>query len=443
MRRRSDSSSSQDQTNGPQPLRFAQGTEAPVRRDRPLLLAARPRGGRRGEGVATSGVDPPRARVRPAQLRRQEGDRGARPRARPMGAHRLPRRRDPLRRRARRAAGLHRRAAARRPRRDAQRRPRAGQEPEGHRAARARRPRRRPLGDDRSLRDEGSAGPQHEARVPAQRGALRVHEVGDAGLRHVQGRAAGHRHRAPGEPRVPGARRALQERRVLPRHAGGHRQPHDDDQRHRRRRLGRGRHRGGSRDAGPAGLLPDARRRRRRADRPPAGRNDRHRPRADRHRDAAQGEGRRQVRRVLRRRRGDAGGDRPRDDREHGARVRRDDGLLPRRRRDGRLPALHRPHRRRDRGVRRLLQGAGPLRHAAQRRDRLHEGAEARPRVDQALGGGPEAPAGPDRARRAQVDVREPVQQARAPTTASRRPPPTCRSASRRPMASVSVTATC
>ena len=37
---------------------------------------------------------------------------------------------------------------------------------------------------------------------------------------------------------------------------------------------------------------------------------------------------------------------RPRDDRQHGARVRRDDGLLPRRRRDAPLPAPHRPHAR-------------------------------------------------------------------------------------------------
>ncbi len=54
----------------------------------------------------------------------------------------------------------------------------------------------------------------------------------------------------------------------------------------------------------------------------------------DRHRDAPQGQGRRQVRRVLRRGRRVAARDRPRDDREHGARVRRDDGLLPGRRGD-------------------------------------------------------------------------------------------------------------
>ena len=62
------------------------------------------------------------------------------------------------------------------------------------------------------------ARPQHEAGVQAQRGALPVHEVGHAGVRHLQGRAAGHRHRPPGEPRVPGARRAQVEgRRVLSR----------------------------------------------------------------------------------------------------------------------------------------------------------------------------------------------------------------------------------
>ena len=85
---------------------------------------------------------------------------------------------------------------------------------------------------------------------------------------HLRRGAARLRHRAPGEPGVPGARRAQHgRRRVLPRHAGGHRQPHHDDQRHRRGRLGRGRHRGRGRDAGPAGLHADARRGRLRAHR--------------------------------------------------------------------------------------------------------------------------------------------------------------------------------
>ena len=46
--------------------------------------------------------------------------------------------------------------------------------------------------------------PQPGDGVRAQPRALPVPEVGHAGLRDVQGRAAGHRHRAPGEPGVPG-----------------------------------------------------------------------------------------------------------------------------------------------------------------------------------------------------------------------------------------------
>ena len=49
---------------------------------------------------------------------------------------------------------------------------------------------------------------QHGARVQAQPRALPVPEVGHAGVRHLQGRAARHRHRAPGQPRIPGEGRA-------------------------------------------------------------------------------------------------------------------------------------------------------------------------------------------------------------------------------------------
>ena len=77
----------------------------------------------------------------------------------------------------------------------------------------------------------------------------------------------------------------------------------------------------------------------------PRGRH-RHRPRADRHADAAQ-EGRgRQVRRVLRPRPRFADAGRPRDDRQHGAGIRRDLRLLPGRRRDARLPHDIRPRSR-------------------------------------------------------------------------------------------------
>ena len=48
---------------------------------------------------------------------------------------------------------------------------------------------------------------QRRARVRAQPRALRVPALGPDGVRQLQRRAAGHRHRAPGQPRVPGARR--------------------------------------------------------------------------------------------------------------------------------------------------------------------------------------------------------------------------------------------
>ena len=97
-------------------------------------------------------------------------------------------------------------------------------------------------------------------------------------------------------------------------------------------------------------------------------RRDRDRPGAAHHADAAQGEGRREVRRVLRPRRGVAAGRRSRDDRQHGAGIRRDDGLL-RRGRGNRRPICAAPAARDEhcRGVRKLLQGAGPLGHPAAR----------------------------------------------------------------------------
>ncbi len=60
--------------------------------------------------------------------------------------------------------------------------------------------------------------------------------------------------------------------------AGGHRQPHDHDQRPGRAGLGRGRHRGRVGHAGPAHVLPAARGRRLQAHRRAAGRRHRHRP---------------------------------------------------------------------------------------------------------------------------------------------------------------------
>ncbi len=69
------------------------------------------------------------------------------------------------------------------------------------------RARDRPLGAGRRVRDAARDRPQRRARVRAQQGALRVSALGPERVRQLQGRAAEHGHRAPGQPRVPRARR--------------------------------------------------------------------------------------------------------------------------------------------------------------------------------------------------------------------------------------------
>ena len=138
-------------------------------------------------------------------------------------------------------------------------------------------------------------------------------------------------------------------RRVLSRHARRHRFAHLHDRGARRRRLGRRRHRSQAAVLGQPVyfLTPDV-----------VGvhvtgalqaRRDLDRSRAARDRDAAPGEGRRQVRRVLRRGRREPHAARPRDDLQHGARIRRDDRLFPGRRADlplsARRPAARRARR--------------------------------------------------------------------------------------------------
>ena len=106
-------------------------------------------------------------------------------------------------------------------------------------------------------------------------------------------------------------------------------------------------------------------------------------------------------------------GARPRDDRQHGARVRRDDGLLPGRRRDRRLP--------------RAPPAAPPTEIDAFEAYFKAQGLFGIPRAGEidytkvltldlasikpSLAG-PEAPAGPHRARRAEADVHRALQQA-------------------------------
>ena len=72
------------------------------------------------------------------------------------------------------------------------------------------RARDRPLGAGRRVRHARRLPRQRRARVRAQPGALRVPALGPGRVRRLRGRAAGHRHRPPGQPRVPRARRVRQ-----------------------------------------------------------------------------------------------------------------------------------------------------------------------------------------------------------------------------------------
>ncbi len=285
----------------------------------------------RGAGLAPARLDPHRARIGAAQLRRASVvDRGRRPRARQL-AGRTPsgRRRSPSSSRAsllqdftgvpllvdlaamRSAVAAH------------------GARPGDHRAARPGRSRHRPLGAGRLLPSPDAL--QHNMEMEFKRNRARYQFL-KWGMQAFDGfnvvpPGIGIVHQVNLEYLAQG--RVGEGRRLLPRHARRHRLAHDDDQRARHRRLGRRRHRGRGGDARPARLFPDARRRRRAPDRRAARGRDGDRPRAAHHRDAPQGEGRRQVRRVLWRGRGVAARRRPRDDRQHGARIRRDDGLFP------------------------------------------------------------------------------------------------------------------
>ena len=158
-------------------------------------------------------------------------------------------------------AGLHRRARRRRPRRDARGHAAPRRRPEEDQPARPGRTGHRPLGDRRRLRPPGRVRAERRAGVRAQPGALPVPALGPGRLRRLPGRPAGHRHRAPGQPRIPGPRGLDgddgERHRRYPDTLRRHRLAHHDDQRPRRPRLGRRRHRGRGRDARPAGLDAD------------------------------------------------------------------------------------------------------------------------------------------------------------------------------------------
>ncbi len=108
---------------------------------------------------------------------------------------------------ARADAGLHRRSGRRRSRGDARRDGgdgrRAGEDqPAGSGGAGD-----RPLGPGRRVRHPRRLPLQRRARVRAKPGALRLPALGPGRVRRLRGRAAGHRHRAPGQHRVSGASR--------------------------------------------------------------------------------------------------------------------------------------------------------------------------------------------------------------------------------------------
>jgi hypothetical protein len=360
----------------PHPVRFG----SPHDDDEQLLQQGADRGRRRqgralparcaGQGRRRRRRDPALFAAHPAREPPALRGRQDRPRRRRPGRRRLEppaarRARGPAPAGARADAGLHRRARGLRPRGDARRVRQARPTRQRDQPAQAGRSGDRSLGPDRRVRHQGGVPAQRRPRVPAQPRALPVPALGPAGVRQHEGRAARHRDLPPGQPRVPRPGRVHRDlrrpRRRLPRLAGRHRLAHHHGQRPGRVRLGRRRHRGRGRDARPADGDADPRGHRLRAHRPTPRRRHRHRPGPHRHPDAAQEGCGRQVRRVHRIGPGVAVAPRPRDHRQHGARVRRDDGVLPGRRRDPRVPAVHRPQRRPRPAGRALHQGEPPL----------------------------------------------------------------------------------
>ncbi len=301
--------------------------------------------------------------------------------------------------RARHHAGLHRRALRGGPRRHA--RSRAEARRRSRSSINPLNPAELVIDHSVQVDDYGQrqlARHQQPHRIRAQWRALRVPALGPDRVPQFQGGAAEHRHRSPGQSRIPRPRRVPQDTEGkndgLSGHGGRHRFAHHHDQRPGRARLGRGRHRSGSRDAGPARDHAHSAGHRLQDDRRDEARLHRHRPRAHRHRDAAQERRGRQVRRVLRRWPREPAARRSRHHRQHGAGVRQHLRHLPDRRRNAALSRVVRPPARADRAGRGVCQGAGHVARQRRQAGRLHRRARARPRHRRAQPRGPEAPAG-------------------------------------------------
>ena len=194
-------------------------------------------------------------------------------------------------------------------------------------------------------------------------------------------------------------------RRRLPGHLRRHRLAHHHAERPRRARLGRRRHRGRGGHARPADQHADPAGGRLPADRRAAVRRHRHRPGADHHRAAAQARRGRQVRRVLRRRRGRGAAGQPGHDRQHEPGVRLHLRDLPDRR-ARRWTTCGSPAARtsRSRSSRRTprSRACGTTRRAE---PHYSEELELDLSTDRAVAGRPEAAAGPGGAGRRQARV--------------------------------------
>ena len=161
------------------------------------------------EDIPPARQHPHRARIGAAQLRRQEGRREGRRDSGQLERQGARAGGDSLRRRAHRAAGLHRRAAPRRSRRDARRGRHAWQRSQD-RSSRSCRWISWSITRCRWISSARAEALQHESRhrVQAQPRALPIPQVGPAGVRDLRRRAARHRHRPPGESRIPRQGRA-------------------------------------------------------------------------------------------------------------------------------------------------------------------------------------------------------------------------------------------
>ena len=308
-----------------------------------------------------------------------------------------------------RLAGLHRGSGGRGLGLHARRDSGAGRRPPADQPAGPGGPGHRPLGAGGLLRHRPRLREERGPRVRAEPRALRPAPLGAGSLRELPRGSAGHGDRPPGQLGVLGVRDAPQGARRrhagVSRHRGRHRFPHHDDQRTGRGGLGRGRHRGGGRPAGPA--VPHAaagRGGREVHGRAPRGRHG-DGPGPARHRDAAGARRGRPFRGVLRRGavraepagQGHAG--------QHVARVRRDRGVFPRGRRGPSLLGRDRPRPRprRARGARR--QGAGTVPRGRRARPRVHVRSGAGPVHHRAQRGRTQAAPGPDRADRHSASV--------------------------------------